>query len=302
MPVVEVNPFRCRVWHLHERMEEYVSEKTCEAEIRSFEERGQLIPAIGRRIVGDADHDMEIICGLRRLFVARHLNVPLAVDVREMSDREGFIAMDIENRQRKEVSPYERGHSYARWLRSGNFQSQEDLARALRMSPSQISRLLRLARLPSVIISAFGSGADIREGWAAELSDALEDTSKRAALIKVARDIAASHPRPQPQDIYRQLLQSSVSGRRPRASSHDQVVKSEDGVALFRVRRHVDSVVLILPIEALSARLLQRIEDAVAHLLKDSAAHPRTGEARVDHPPRPLMSVVQGGAASSAPT
>jgi len=279
--IVEVNPFRCRAWHLHERLEEYVSEETCEAEIRSFEERGQLVPAIGRRLVGDhLDHDVEIICGLRRLFVARHLNKPLTVELRQMTDEQGFLAMDVENRQRKEVSPYERGLCYARWLRSGHFGSQEELARALKISPSQVSRLLKLARLPSVIVNAFGNASEIREGWGGEVFDALEDARRRPALIRTARELSTTNPRPRAEKVYRHLLMASTSGRKPRIGGHDQVIKDDEGVALFRVRRQINSVALILPLEKVSAHALQEIQVAVAGILSGGAPPARANEGR----------------------
>src|SRR5579871_4858114 len=128
--ITSADPFRCRMWSLHDRLDEYVTEDACQAEIESFAKHGQLIPALGRPIRSDPDFDVEVICGARRLFVARHLNRPFLVEIRELSDRDALIAIDIENRHRRDVSPYERGLSYARWLRSGQFQSQEELAKA----------------------------------------------------------------------------------------------------------------------------------------------------------------------------
>ena len=170
--VVSVNPFRCRMWQLHDRLEDCIDEATCRAEIESFVEHGQLIPALGRRTSNSPDYDVELVYGARRLFVARHLNKPLLVDLRdELSDREAAIALDIENRQRRNLSPYERGMCYARWLRAGHFKSQGDLVRTLKVSAAQTSRLLKLARLPSVVVSAFESGLDICEQWGMDLVD-----------------------------------------------------------------------------------------------------------------------------------
>ena len=287
--VVSVSPFRCRAWHMHERLEEYISEKSCEAEIISFGERGQLVPAIGRRLNGDPLHDIEVICGLRRLFVARHLNKPLIVELRELSDSECFIAMDMENRQRKDVSPYERGLSYARWLRTGHFQSQDDLARALKISASQVSRLLKLARLPSVVVNAFQSVMDIREGWGGDISDALEDSCKRQSIIRTARALADTQPRPAAQDVYRHLLMSSVTGRRPRMSGHDQVVKGDDGAVLFRMRRQISSVALILPLDKISSSALQDIQSAVANIMQSAASFSSHPQERRVWPRMPSM-------------
>jgi ParB family chromosome partitioning protein len=119
--VIAVSPFRCRMWDMHDRLESHITEATCRSEIQSCAKHGQLVPVMGRKLHGDPDFDVELIYGARRLFVARHLNMPLSVELRELTDRAGLIAMDIENRVRKDISPYERGMSYSRWLRSGLF-------------------------------------------------------------------------------------------------------------------------------------------------------------------------------------
>ncbi len=194
MEPIPVDPFRCRVWNLHNRLEEHIDEESCKAEIRSFMEYGQLIPVLGRKIEDEADYDIELIYGARRLFVARHLKKPLLIEVRSLSNREALVAMDIENRQRVDVSPYERALSYARWLRSGVFSSQEDLARALKVSPSHVSHLLKLARLPSIVASAFATATDICEGWGLDLADLLDDPERRAFALRAARSLAALSP------------------------------------------------------------------------------------------------------------
>ena len=96
--IVSVDPLLCKMWHLHDRLEHLIVEDTCRAEIHSFAKHGQLVAALGRPVRADPDNDVELICGARRLFVARHLNVQLLVEVREMTDRAAVIARDIENR------------------------------------------------------------------------------------------------------------------------------------------------------------------------------------------------------------
>src|SRR5579862_9529454 len=122
--IVLISPFRCRMWALHDRLESDITEESCKAEIGSFQRHGQLVPVLGRRLRNDAHHDVELIYGARRLFVARHLNMRLRVELRSLDDRAAIVAMDIENRQRTDISPYERGLSYARWLSQRHFPSQ----------------------------------------------------------------------------------------------------------------------------------------------------------------------------------
>src|SRR5262245_57838727 len=140
--IVSVNPFRCRMWALHDRLETHVTEDTCRAEIESISKHGQLVPVLGRPLRQDPDYEVELIYGARRLFVARLINQPLLVELRELSDRDAIVAMDVENRLRQDISPYERGRSYARYLQSGFFKSQDEIARSLKISASQVSRLL----------------------------------------------------------------------------------------------------------------------------------------------------------------
>lgn len=264
---VPVNPFRCRLWSLHDRMEDYLTEQSCAAEIQSFLKHGQLIPALGRPVRGDPDFDVEIICGARRLFVARHLNTPLMVELREMTDRQAIIAMEVENRQRSDISPYERGVSYIRWLQSGQFTSQEDLAKALDISPSVVSRLIKVGRLPAVILNAFAAPTEICETWASRLTDALENPARRRATIKEARKIGETG-RPSAPDVYKRLLSASAEGRKPKSRGHDEIVKDALGQALFRIRHQRDTIALLLPVNKVSARTLGEIRSFVSETLQ----------------------------------
>lgn len=276
--IVSIDPFRCRVWNFHDRLEHLISEQTCSSEIESFSKHGQLTPALGRPIRGDDEYDIELICGARRLFVARHLKAPLVVDIREMTDRAAFIAMDIENRQRLDVSPYERGMSFARWLRAGQFKSQDDLAKALKISQSQVSRLLTLARLPAAVVNAFANPVDIREGWGPDLAEALEDPRRRQATIAKARAITELSPRPNANEVYRRLLSASSGRFRIQNRTHDEVVTDTDGSPLFRIRSLDKSISFLLPRE-ISQAVLSAVRDAVRSVLqakKDARASPMT--------------------------
>lgn len=284
--IVSVNPFRCRMWDVHDRLEHLIVEDTCRVEINSFSKHGQLVAALGRPIGGDPDHDIEIICGARRLFVARHLNVPLLIELRDMTDREAVVAMDIENRQRQEVSPYERGLNFARCLRAGYFESQDDLARALKISQSQVSRLLSLARLPSVVVSAFPNPLEIRERWGPVLTTALDDARKREATIARARTLASVSPRPAAMEVYQKLVTASVAGRRIQIRPQDEVVTDVDGTPLFRIRAQKKEIALLLPRDQTSQNTLSAVRDAVREVLRDQIRRPKTAKPLYRKPPR----------------
>jgi len=272
--IISANPFRCRVWDLHDRLEHLIVEDTCRDEINSFSKHGQLIAALGRPLSGDPHHDIELICGARRLFVARHLNIELLVDLRELTDQDAIIAMDMENRQRQDISPYERGVSFARCLRAGHFESQDHLARAIRISQSQVSRLLALGRLPSVIVNAFASPADIRETWGGDLSGALQDPARRDATIARARALAAIAPRPPAIEVYQQLLAATVRGRKILKRSHDEVVTDTDGTPLFRIRQQDKAISLLLPRDQVSQDTLDAVRDTIRDILQREIRRP----------------------------
>lgn len=288
--IVSMNPFRCRMWSLHDRLEEQITEQSCRAEIESIRRHGQLVPALGRRLRGEPMHEVELIYGARRLFVARHLNLPLKVELRDMTDREAIVAMDIENRQRQDISPYERGLSYARWLREGHFNSQDDIAAALRVSASQVSRLLKIARLPPIVVSAFSDVSQLCEAWALEIAAALEDPEKRAQTLKAAREIGRIMPRPDAREVCRRLLAAPVSGRKPTPKRTQEVICDENGKPLFRVRHERRAIALLLPVDRVSAVTLKEVCGSVRELLQVESRRQRATVGETPAKPVPLRA------------
>ena len=298
--VISVSPFRCRVWAGHNRLEEQITEETCREEIQSFTVHGQLIPVLARPLRADPTHDYELIFGSRRLFVACHLNVALKLEVRELTDQEAAIALDIENRQRRDLSPYERGRSYFNWLREGLFASQEELARSLGISASQVSRVVRLGQLPSVLLSAFPSPVDICEKWGRDLMDLWEDPQRKTVIATAARGLASEEPRPSALEAYKRLMASAGTRRRlmrPVSSdNHEELVKDPDGWPLFRISVQQNRIALLLLCEPLLDDALVEIKAQLAGLVQ--RLRRRIGDDRIKIEPvgalrqrRPMPSI-----------
>ena len=279
MQIVAVNPFRCRMWTLHPRMDENVTEKSCQAQIESIEKHGQLVPALGRRLSPGSDHDIELIYGARRLFVARHLNRPLLVEVRDITDRDAIVAMDIENRLRQDISGYERGLSYARWLREGHFKSQDEIAHALQVSSAQVSRLLRLASLPLDIVGAFDTPVSICEEWGVNLATLLKDPDRNHELKQAAKRISARAVRPSAPEVYRELC-AAVSDETGSPPADERVIRDEDGNALFSIKHRRGSIMLVVPIESLSKAALKAIEASISRIMEAPPSRPAVAKAR----------------------
>lgn len=103
-----VDPSHCRLWPLHPRALDGVNRRSCHSLIRSIAAHGQLVPALGRHVLNDPEWSVEIICGSRRLFAARDLGIPLLVQIRELSNWECALAVELENRLRRGLSRSER--------------------------------------------------------------------------------------------------------------------------------------------------------------------------------------------------
>jgi len=245
----------------------HITEDSCRSEIESVHKHGQLLPVLGRPLKNDPLYKAELIYGARRLFIARHLNIQLHVELCQLSDAEAIVAMDIENRVRKDISPYERGLCYARWLREGYFKSQLDIARTLRISGAQVSRLLKLARLPAVVVDAFQSPTDIIEGWGIEISDGLDDPDRRTWIVRSARNIARQVPRPPAREVYRSLISACADRHRNKRSVHDEVVTDDSGNPLFRIRKHTSSISLVIQLSTLTSASLEDVRHGLAEIL-----------------------------------
>ena len=275
---VTVDPFRCRAWELNDRIEEHVTEKSCKAEIDSIQRDGQLVPVIGRAIKDDPDFDIEVVCGTRRLFIARHLKIPLRVEVRELTDREAAVAVETENTLRKQTSPYERGMWLARLLRQGLYRSQDEMARELSLTPTQVTRLLKFAELPAMIVGAFASPNDILESWGVELHKAWGD-ERRKLLTERARAVGEQTPRPPAVSVYERLLAPRGPGARRGRRGAGRVVKSPSGEPLLRLERQRKDVVLRIPNSLVDAGTEKAVTQAVVEVLTRGTADGRASTA-----------------------
>ncbi|MGB6489675.1 MAG: ParB/RepB/Spo0J family partition protein [Steroidobacteraceae bacterium] len=263
---ITANPFRCRVWDLNDRIEEYVTEESCRAEIASVERDGQLVPVVGRVLRNNPDFDVEIVCGARRLFIARHLNVPIRVEIRELTDRKAAVAIETENSLRKQTSPYERGLWLAKLLRQGIYRSRDEMARDLGTTPTQVTRLLKFTELPAIVIGAFASPHDILESWAVELHKAWKD-ERRRLLTERCRSLGAASSRPPAVSVYEILVAPRAHGGRTRSKAIHRIVKSPDGVTVLRFERQRKEVVLRIPNALVDPAIEAELTKVVAAVL-----------------------------------
>lgn len=192
-----VDPVRCRMWAGHNREYALLNEERCADLIESMKAQGrQEMPAIVRRIAGDADHDFEVICGARRhwsISWLRSHNYPefkFLVDVREIGDEEAFRLADIENRARDDLTDLERARDYLRALGAYYDGRQKTMAERLKVSESWLTRYLDLARLPSELTRAFNDPHDLGVRNAIALKALLKPEDRKERAFREAERLA----------------------------------------------------------------------------------------------------------------
>jgi len=114
----------------------------------------------------------EIVFGHRRHRACLELGLPVLAVIDELSEQDLFVEMERENRARKDLSAWEQGAMYARALDQGLYPSNRQLALAIGRDLGDVGKALSLARLPKVVIDAFGSPLELQFRWAKPLSDA----------------------------------------------------------------------------------------------------------------------------------
>jgi ParB family chromosome partitioning protein len=269
--IEDLDPFSCVMWACHDRLEEFINDNSCREVIQSFLKDGQKHPVLARPCKSRRAQ-YELIFGARRLFAARHLNVRLLATVKEIDDRSAFIEMDIENRLRQDISAYERGTSFKEWLRAGHFESQDEIAKVLGLSAARVSRLMKFAELPTVVVTAFPDPRQIKEAWAVALAERCADPEMRSKIVTVARSLSKGKMGScDAGEIYKVLLDCKDARRMTRVSRTDDVVRSDDGKLLFRVSYRHNALHIIIPREVAPATRLSAAMEALRNVLETTS-------------------------------
>ncbi|KAB2543076.1 chromosome partitioning protein ParB [Salipiger aestuarii] len=191
-----IDPARCRMWTRHNREYALLTEDNCRDLIDGIRAQGrQEFPAIVRP-VDDTDYDYEVICGARRHFAVSWLRAHnytqfrYLIETRTLTDEEAFRLADIENRDREDISDYERAIDYADAVARYYGGKQKAMAERLEVSQPWLSRYLQLAKLPDVVIAAFANVREIRERNARELKPLLGDPETCDAVLDAAASLA----------------------------------------------------------------------------------------------------------------
>ena len=171
-----------------------------------IESQGGNVQPIKVRPVPGEQTKYEIVFGHRRHQACLELKLDVLAIVEDVNDKTLFIEMDRENRQRKDLRPFEVGVMYAKALDQGLFTSARKLAEEVSIDQSQLNKALALARLPSDVIKAFVSPLDLQYRWASDLVGALQKDPDY--VLTAAKALQSEEPRLRSADVYRRLIET----------------------------------------------------------------------------------------------
>lgn len=169
---------------------------------------GNVQPIKVRPVIGK-EGLFEVIFGHRRHQACLELGFPVLAMISDVADQQMFIEMDRENRQRKDLRPFEQGMMYAHALDEGLFTSAKKMAEAVGVDLGNLGRSLSLARLPKDVISAFESPLELQHRWSADLTNAIKDRAED--VIKVAKQIQKESPRPSAKEVFDRLVRKEAT-------------------------------------------------------------------------------------------
>jgi ParB family chromosome partitioning protein len=197
----------------------------------SIQRHGQETPIRVRPIKDALPFEFEIVSGHRRHAACLLLDAETdggfrtlgIVDGDAANARDLVLKMYRENEERYDLSAYEKGRMFARWLDANVYDSQRDLAAGVGLGESAVAKYLAVAALPPAVLAAFGDERAIPMSWGAPLVQALK--VNEAAVLKAAERMAQRQPAPTPDGVLKALV-SAAAGKSPtRGTSREESVR-----------------------------------------------------------------------------
>jgi ParB family transcriptional regulator, chromosome partitioning protein len=187
--------------------------------------QGGNVQPIKVRHLKDESGKYEIVFGHRRHQACLELGIDVQAVIDDLDEKHLFIEMDRENRQRKDLRPFEIGAMYCKALEAGLFSSARRLAEEVGIDQSQLNKALSLARLPVDVLNAFESPLDLQYRWVGDLVGAIQKDPDY--VLSVAKAIQSESPRPTSGVVFKRL--TSGRGTVPHMLKNDEIVKGSGG-------------------------------------------------------------------------
>lgn len=211
---------------------------------------GQTVPAIAR-VCAERPQELEIIAGACRLAAIRKINdgrlpteqMPIIVELRDLTDEEAIKVVDAENRGRSGMSPIEKARFYARAI-PVIYATESLLADALGLDKSTVNRTLAIVRLPPAVLNLI---EDHHKISAAQASGFLADWNKPELQESVDNAIAelALEGQSSAASVFKKLASAILSP--PEIAP---TIILHDGVELGSIRRGKSGATMKLSLAA----------------------------------------------------
>ena len=173
---------------------------------------GGNVQAILVRPLSGSPGKYEVVFGHRRHRGCLELGLPVlsTIETGGLSDIELFAAMDRENRERADLSPYEQGVMYRKALDESMFPSARRLAENLGVTHTWVNKALKVADLPEAVLACFRSPIEVQHRHAELLAVTLE--ADRKGLLRRAEKLRQQAGAKPAGAVVAALLGTSESG------------------------------------------------------------------------------------------
>lgn len=205
LPVRKIEPSKIVRSKWANRHEHSFKDAEFELLKKEIADSGGNVQPIKVRALKDNSGGYEIVFGQRRHQACLELGLDVLAMVDDLDEKSLFIEMDRENRQRKDLRPFEIGAMYNKALEAGLFTSARQLAEEIGVDQSQLTKALNLAKLPADVVNAFPSPLDLQYRWSSDLVAAIQKDPD--FVLHRAREMTLAVPRPSAKDVFARLIE-----------------------------------------------------------------------------------------------
>ncbi|MFZ4504486.1 MAG: ParB/RepB/Spo0J family partition protein [Methylovulum sp.] len=211
----------------------------------------------------------EIVFGHRRHRACLELGLPVLALIESIDDKALFVEMDRENRQREDLRPYEQGLMYRRALDKGLYPSLRALCEATGANLGNSSLVLRLAKVPEMVLDAFPSRLDIQYRWIQPMLGALDKNPD--SLVDCANEISKNRKSGNDivsADVFSRLI-NSVKDTQSKESHISQKlhVIVVDGKTVASIKKSKNRFLVEFEKNAISEDKVKKLEVLITKLL-----------------------------------
>lgn len=269
--LLELDPKRIRATEFRNRHERsLLADDPKFVELKaSLQANGQENPIRVRPVKNALPFEFEIVSGHRRHAACLALDasspggfpVLALVDAGAADARDLVLKMYRENEERYDLSAFEKGRMFARWLEAGIYDNQRELATGIGLGEAAVAKYLAVAALPAPVLAAFGDERAIPMSWGSTLSQALK--ANPSAVLRAAERLAQRQPLANADVVMRTLTAAAVGKSAPASGSSREESVRIGGRVPLKVGSGRNRIVLKLQHldEALQKQLREELKD-----------------------------------------